>query len=156
MRDVQLLLNQAMAITDAHNQIGAASQFEFELSGEKCRSQYLDGIQMYLAPDNVRPKLESLVIAASECCGKISSLELEEGEASLFLSKFFLTKAKTVKARRLVQNIASQLELTDMHDAAAFAWILEDQVEREKAAVVVSVTSEMLKSKIDAIKQTGK
>ena len=155
MKDIQLLLNQAIAITDAYNEIGAAADFEFELGGEKCRSNYLDGIQLYMAPDDLRPKFEKLLSAAAECHEKILSLELDEREATLFLSKFFLTKAKTVKARRLVKSIESQLELTDIYDTGAFAWILEDQVEKEKATVVVGITTEMVKSKIDEIKHIG-
>jgi hypothetical protein len=95
MRDVTQPLAEALVIWEAYNKIHDTSGFVFELDGHKCRVSYVDGIHMCEVPDEVRPKLNTLLEATVAFEEQILSSQLDEQEVSLFLSKYFKRSART-------------------------------------------------------------
>ena len=148
MRDVTLSLAEALVIWEAYNKIYDASEFVFELDGHKCRMSYVDGIHMCEVPDEVRPKLNKLYEATVAFEEQILSLQLDEQEVSLFLSKYFKRNARTVTERKLIRRIDLQSKLEDMKDAGLFARVLEDEVLKVMEALTIELTGGMVEAKL--------
>jgi hypothetical protein len=148
MRDVTLPLAEALVIWEAYNKIHDASEFVFELDGHKCRMSYVDGIHMCEVPDEVRPKLNKLYEATVAFEEQILSLQLDEQEVSLFLSKYFKRNARTVTERKLIRRIDLQSKLEDMKDAGLFARVLEDEVLKVMEALTIELTGGMVEAKL--------
>jgi len=148
MRDVTLPLAEALVIWEAYNKIHDTSEFVFELDGHKCRMSYVDGIHMCEVPDEVRPKLNKLYEATVAFEEQILSLQLDEQEVSLFLSKYFKRNARTVTERKLIRRIDLQSKLEDMKDAGLFARVLEDEVLKVMEALTIELTGGMVEAKL--------
>jgi hypothetical protein len=148
MRDVTLPLAEALEIWEAYNKIHDISEFVFELDGHKCRMSYVDGIHMCELPDEMRPKLNTLLEATVAFEEHILSSQLDEREVSLFLSKYFKRNAETVTERKRIRRIESRAKLEDMKDASLFARVLEDEVLKVTKALVIELTGGMVEAKI--------
>jgi hypothetical protein len=55
MKDAQIALRTVIEFFQAEAKIGEACNFEFTFGGEKCYARYLDGVQCFSVPDQVRP-----------------------------------------------------------------------------------------------------
>jgi hypothetical protein len=60
MSDVTLSLREAVAICEAQSEIWEIGRFEFKLRKRNCAYCYLDGVESYSVPDEVRADLETI------------------------------------------------------------------------------------------------
>jgi hypothetical protein len=84
MKDVQLTRDRAIEICNAYHEIYLAGEFEFELRGEKCISQWIDGVQTFAIPDSIRQEFAKVIEAFTAFEAKISLADLERVIPSLF------------------------------------------------------------------------
>jgi hypothetical protein len=149
MRDVTLPLPEALAIWEAYNKIHETSEFIFDLDGQKCRMSYVDGVHMWELPDEVKPKLNALLEATNGFEEQILSLQLDEREVSLFLSKYFKRNARIVIERQLIKRLESQVKFEYVKDAILFARVLEDEVLKVMDALMIDLTGDMVGAKME-------
>jgi hypothetical protein len=145
MQDVTLPLTEALAIWEAYNKVHDTSEFVFELGGRKGRMSYVDGFHMCELADEARPNLNALLEATKAFEERILSLQLDEREVSLFLSKYFKRNARTATERRLIKRMESQIKFEDTKDAGLFARVLEDEVLKAMNALMIDLTGDMVK-----------
>jgi hypothetical protein len=149
MQDVTLPLSEALGIWEAYNKVHDTSDFVFELGGRKCRSSYVDGVHTWHVPEKVRPELTTLLKATKAFEEQILSLQLDEREVSLLLSKYFRRNARTVIERRLIRRIASQVNFEDIKDAVLFPWVLEEELLKVMDALMIDLTGDMVETKME-------
>ena len=148
MPSVTLSLSEAVAICGAQDKIWEIGGFVFQLGSRECGYLYLDGLETYSVPDEVRPDLEALVEATKTFEERILAMKLDEREVSLFLSKYFRMNARTVAERRILRSLGPQWMRDGTAETAMFSMVLEDEVRRVMSDLVIEVTNEMLQAKL--------
>jgi hypothetical protein len=148
MPNVALSLSEAVAICGAQDKVWEVGSFVFQLGSRECVYWYLDGLETYSVPDEVRPDLEALVEAIKTFEQRILAMKLDEREVSLFLSKYFRMNARTVAARRILRSLGPQWMRDGTAETAMFSMVLEDEVRRVMSDLVIEVTNEMLQAKL--------
>jgi hypothetical protein len=148
MPNVTLPLREAVAICEAQNEIWDIGQFEFRLRKSNCAYCYLDGVESYSVPDEVKPELEAILKATDTFEQQILAIKLDAREVSLFLSEYFGMKARTVAERQILQTLGPQLRPDGITETSLFSMVLEEEMRRVMSQLVIEVTDEMLQAKI--------
>jgi hypothetical protein len=148
MQNVTLSLSEAVAICGAQHKTWEIGGFEFTLGSRGCAYLYLDGLETYSGPDEVRPDLEALVEATKTFEQQILKMKLDEREVSLFLSKYFRMNTRTVAERQILRSLEPQWMPDDIIETALFSMVLEDEVRRLMSDLVIEVTDEMLQARL--------
>jgi hypothetical protein len=148
MQNVTLSLSDAMAICGAQEKIWQTGGFEFSLGSRVCTYGYIDGLETYSVPDEVRADLEALIEATKTFAQKIFAMKLDEREVSIFLSKYFRMNTRTAAERQILRYLEPQWKRDDMVESALFSALLEDEVRRVMSDMVIEVTDEMLQAKL--------
>jgi hypothetical protein len=151
MQNRTLSLSKAVAICRAQHRMWEIGGFEFRLGGQGCAYLYVDGLETYSPPDEVRLDLEALIEATRTFEHQILQMKPDQHEVSRFLSKYFRMNARTVAERRILRILESQWKRDDTAETALFSFVLEDEVRRVMSDLAIEVTEEMLQAKLKDI-----
>jgi hypothetical protein len=147
VKNVQLDLNTVRAFCDACQRICRAAEFDFILQGAICRSDNINGTQMFVLPKEINPKFRALLDATLRFEKEIASVGLSEKDMNLFVAEFFEHVAYAAKAQRVVLEVQSKLLVTNARATVALAALLENAMQEAIASVEVTITAEMLEEK---------
>jgi hypothetical protein len=145
--NVKLSVNSANSICKAYRMVCESRKFDFELDGIDCRSEDINGTQIFALPDELRPKFGVLLKAIVSFAKQLSAVELNAREIDSFLAAFFELRSYTAEARRVVRETLSDLDTTDGRAIVALARLLEDKMNEAMATIEVTVTADMLEAK---------
>jgi hypothetical protein len=145
--DVKLSLNTANSICKAHRRKCEADKFDFMLDGVRCRSENINGAQVFAFSDDIRSKFNALLKSIVSFTKELGSVDLNAREIDLFLAEFFERRAYAAEATRVVRETLSLLNTSDARAIAALARLLEGEMDNVMANIEVTITADMLEAK---------
>jgi hypothetical protein len=145
--DVKLSVNSANSICKAYRILCESRKFDFTLDGAICRSENVNGIQMFALREEIRPRFNPLLTAIAGFTKQLLAIDLNDREINSFLGEFFELRAYAAEATRVVRETLSELDITDARTIVAVAGLLEDKMDKAIHTIDVTITAEMLEAK---------
>ena len=147
MKDVRIDLDTVRAFCDAYQHMCKATEFDFTLQGLICRSENINGKQVFFVPDDIKPNFRAVVDAMGRFEKEIASVALNGKEVRLFIAELFERQAYVERAQGVLQDMKSVFQVAEGKATTALATLLEKKMQEAIASVEVTITTEMLEEK---------